>query len=290
MDAYHASLRFKQETDIAQTSLQAKNNANRYQKYADEDVPDEEIGLNAVTEASTALQNKDIKKAAVSLLLGYKLKSAQNESDPRQATNPDSPSQKDKSPKQVKSFTVNTSRPNTYIIHLKPNPLYTEQTPRLTAYKDLTNLDVASKLAAIYLQSGSVSTTSTKDRFQQQKQSMDEQVMFSIQPKEKAQCRICEEDYSASEMMAIANCNHQHCIYCIGTFIKTMVDSNRVLDLGCPNSDCQKIAVPELVSECLVRLKDYRLEIRYKRIRNSSLAVKWGKKICINEMCYAMLE
>lgn len=73
MDADRNTSQCKHKADHAETNLLVANTASRYYKYADDDVPDEESGLNEVDSRSQASQNKDVKKAAISLLLGYKL-------------------------------------------------------------------------------------------------------------------------------------------------------------------------------------------------------------------------
>lgn len=103
-------------------------------------------------------------------------------------------------------------------------------------------------------------------------------------------CAVCEESYQISQLFSISKCSHNFCKECLIGYIKTMVDTNKTLNIGCLDSSCDSSGLPEKISEFLMKQKEYMLDVRYKRIRSAGLALKFNKKVCPNETCYSILQ
>ena len=103
-------------------------------------------------------------------------------------------------------------------------------------------------------------------------------------------CPVCEESYEVSQLYNISKCTHSFCKECLTSYIKTMVDTNKTLGIGCLDSSCDSGGLPDKIGTFLASQKEYMLEIRYKRIRSAGLALKFNKKVCPNEACYSILQ
>jgi IBR domain, a half RING-finger domain len=109
-------------------------------------------------------------------------------------------------------------------------------------------------------------------------------------PVKEEECLVCEESYPADKLYCISKCTHRFCKDCLSNYIKTMVDTNKILQIGCLDSSCDSSGVADKICSFLFSQREYMLEIRYRRIRNAGLALKWNKKVCPNETCYSILQ
>lgn len=272
-----------------------RSTLQRYLKYVDEEIPDvEEKGplssYKSEKIADSPSKADPGKLAAVSFLFGAAKKLNATETPnttqiPNSIKGTDSVKTEDQ-----KTFLVDTTKPGVYILRLEPRvkPLDIAISPRRTENASLLAI---SRLAEMYLTESSKATPDIRARLLEQKAWMNQQEALYSDQVEIEICPVCQDNFNKIDLKGIANCEgHLYCQGCIRDYTKTMIDSNRVMDIPCPDSECVNIAVPDLICAALHSFGDYELETRYKRIRNSALALKWGKKICPNEDCYSILE
>lgn len=104
-------------------------------------------------------------------------------------------------------------------------------------------------------------------------------------------CPVCGENDLSSKMVALCSDEeHLFCKECVFHYINELINSNKVMDIGCMNENCEESASPEKIVKFLYDFGKYQQEAKYKRFRNSNLAIRWGKKICPNQDCWAILE
>lgn len=109
-------------------------------------------------------------------------------------------------------------------------------------------------------------------------------------PQRSQECPVCETVYPSNELYCVSKCTHSFCSGCLFGYIKTMIDSNKILDIGCLDSSCDSSGLGDKICAFLNSHNEFLLEFRYRRIRNAGMALKWNKKVCPNEACYAILQ
>lgn len=183
-----------------------------------------------------------------------------------------------------KWFKIDLSKPNNYILRLKPRPevldkMAKEKISKVVQIKANTFLELYRKT---YFQN-----SSTKQKYNSESSYLEE-IRIAVQPE--TQCRVCEGKYPTSMQTDLCDCGHLFCKACLVAETAHKLENNKVLEISCLDPDCNSPALPDKVASLLNSEGEYILETKYKRFRNGHLALKWNKRLCPNLECWAILE
>lgn len=176
--------------------------------------------------------------------------------------------------KDDKEFIIDLSKPNTYIMKLKA-PDSPSPSDRM--------------IQMAYKKPGSFSKPSTvmiAEKYNTDLAVSDKEGFIGAH----STCEVCDGRFSRKFMASFTNCNHLFCEDCLVNYIQSCINHNKVMDIGCLQSNCDSLAIVDKVCSFLNEKGLYELENKYRRFRNTNLALKWNKKLCPNEACFAMLE
>lgn len=104
-------------------------------------------------------------------------------------------------------------------------------------------------------------------------------------------CPICDESFPTYQLFSLGKCSHKFCVDCTRDYLQSMQDRAKCLEIGCMEADCEKKADPNTVIGFYKdTLKDYKAEIRYRRLQSSMMALRFNRKLCPNEECWGILR
>jgi len=96
---------------------------------------------------------------------------------------------------------------------------------------------------------------------------------------EKVTCTICYDDYEAVQIKNPLDCGHKFCQQCYIEYFANKISTNDLLEVKCPNDDCQVIFTDEKVKTLLPKEKfDQYATFKKIKILNSNPNLRWCMK------------
>ncbi|CAB4485368.1 hypothetical protein RhiirA5_411635 [Rhizophagus irregularis] len=101
----------------------------------------------------------------------------------------------------------------------------------------------------------------------------------------KKECQICFERLQKRQFLKVtANCNHELdvCKLCVGKHIQTQLESNGIIEIYCPSSDCKE----EMQHEDVKRIASKKVFERYDKLTLTQMLSKLPDfRWCKNSRC-----
>jgi predicted RNA-binding Zn-ribbon protein involved in translation (DUF1610 family) len=96
------------------------------------------------------------------------------------------------------------------------------------------------------------------------------------------ECQICLEEFKSIEDFNNFPCGHSFCKPCTTSYLVEKITSNNLLEISCPNEDCEYI-MSDAIIESMVPIDQYS---RYLRLKNQALINQDpNKKFCPGVNC-----